>query len=76
VWVTLDISPQQTSLQISQYGNRNVQRLSTSAQTKLGVWTQIGGTDTNNTQNTGQLLGQSASTQQSQHGVWLKVVAE
>jgi hypothetical protein len=75
-WVTLDISPQQTSLQISQYGNRNVQRLSTSAQTKLGVWTQIGGTDTNNTQNTGQLLGQSASTQQSQHGVWLKVVAE
>ncbi|NOT17659.1 MAG: hypothetical protein HOP20_06280 [Sulfuriferula sp.] len=74
--VSLDISPQQTSLQTSQYGSRNVQRLSTSVQTKLGVWTQIGGTDTNNTQNAAQLLGQSAGTQQSQQGVWLKVVAE
>ncbi|BBP01719.1 secretin N-terminal domain-containing protein [Sulfuriferula nivalis] len=71
--VTLDISPQQTSVQAGQYGNRNVQRLTTTVQTRLGEWVQIGGTDSNNTQSTGQLLGTGSESQQSQRGVWLKV---
>lgn len=75
--VTLDISPQQTSLQAGQYGTRNIQRLTTSIQTRLGEWVQIGGTDSNNLQSTGQLLGRDRESQQSQRGVWLKVeVAE
>lgn len=74
--VTLDISPQQTSAQTGQYGSRNVQRLTTTVQTRLGEWVQIGGTDSNNTQTASQLLGQGSQSQQSQRGVWLKVVAE
>ncbi|MFA5171664.1 MAG: secretin N-terminal domain-containing protein [Sulfuriferula sp.] len=74
--VTLDISPQQTSAQTGQYGNRNIQRLTTTVQTRLGEWVQIGGTNSSNTQSTGQLLGQGSESQQSQRGVWLKVEVE
>lgn len=74
--VTLDISPQQTSVQAGQYGNRNIQRLTTTVQTRLGEWVQIGGTDSGNTQSTGQLLGRGSESQQSQRGVWLKVEIE
>jgi type II secretory pathway component GspD/PulD (secretin) len=74
--VTLDISPQQTSLQAGQYGARNIQRLSTRIQTRLGEWVQIGGTDSSNTQSTGALLGRGSESQQSQRGVWLKVEVE
>jgi hypothetical protein len=72
----LDISPQQTSLQAGQYGARNIQRLSTRIQTRLGEWVQIGGTDSSNTQSTGALLGRGSESQQSQRGVWLKVEVE
>jgi hypothetical protein len=71
--VTLDISPQQTSLQAGQYGARNIQHLTTRIQTRLGEWVQIGGTNSNNSQSTGQLLGAGRESQQSQRGVWLKV---
>jgi type II secretory pathway component GspD/PulD (secretin) len=74
--VTLDISPEQTSAQAGSYGNRNIQRLTTTVQTRLGEWVQIGGTDSSNTQSTGQLLGRVSESQQSQRGVWLKVEIE
>ena len=74
--VTLEISPQQTSSQTGQYGSRNVQRLTTTVQTRLGEWVQIGGTDSNNTQTSNQLLGRDSQSQQSQRGIWLKVMVE
>ncbi len=74
--VTLDISPQQTSAQAGQYGNRNIQQLTTTVQTRLGEWVHIGGTDSSNTQSTGQLVGRGSESQQAQRGVWLKVEIE
>lgn len=74
--VTIDISPQQSNPVQSIYGAQNVQRLYTTVQTRLGVWVQIGGADTTNTQQNRQLLGRDNQRSDTRRGVWLKVEAE
>ena len=74
--VTIDISPQQTGSLHSGYAAQSIQRLYTTVQTRLGEWVQIGGSDVAGTRQSSQLSGSDNQTGSSQHGVWLKVVAE
>jgi len=69
--VTLEISPQQDKL--SANGVVEQQRLYTTITTRLGEWTQIGGTDTQGNHQSRALLGVTGSTSAAQGGVWIKV---
>ncbi|MHB1173604.1 MAG: hypothetical protein ACYCZJ_00570 [Sulfuriferula sp.] len=69
--VTLEISPQQDKL--SANGAVEQQRLYTTITTRLGEWTQIGGTDTQGDHQNRALLGVTGSTSAAQGGVWMKI---
>lgn len=69
--VTLEISPQQDSLAAN--GVIDQQRLYTTITTRLGEWTQIGGTDTRGTYQNRAIPGVISSTDAGRGGVWVKV---
>lgn len=69
--VTLEISPQQDNR--SANGVVEQQRLYTTITTRLGEWTQIGGTDTQENHQNRALLGVTGSASAAQGGVWVKV---
>ncbi|MHB1332959.1 MAG: secretin N-terminal domain-containing protein [Sulfuriferula sp.] len=69
--VTLEISPQQDKLSANEVVEQ--QRLYTTITTRLGEWTQIGGTDTQENHQNKALLGVTGSTSAAQGGVWIKV---
>ncbi len=69
--VTLEISPQLDSP--AGNGAINVQRLYTTIATRLGEWTQLGGTDAQGNQQNKDLLGHASSNNATQGSVWVKV---
>lgn len=74
--VTLTISPQQMTQTRAGYGTQAIQRLYTTVQTRLGEWVQIGGADTNTSQQNRQILGRDQQTDNTSRSVWLKVEAQ
>lgn len=71
--VTLEISPQMDSPAAN--GAINVQRQYTTIATRLGEWTQLGGTDTQGNQQDKNLLGHTGSSNSTQGSIWVKVEA-
>ena len=71
--VTLEISPQLENSSDNGNGAINLQRIYTTIATRLGEWTQIGGTDTQDNHQNKDLLGSTSSNSAAHGGVWIKV---
>ncbi len=71
--VTLEISPQLENSSDNGNGAINLQRIYTTIATRLGEWTQIGGTDTQDNHQHKDLLGSTSSNSAAHGGVWIKV---
>lgn len=69
--VTLEISPQLDSP--ADNGAINVQRQYTTIATRLGEWTQLGGTATQGDQQNRDLPGHAGGSNASQGSIWVKV---